>query len=1245
MSQAAAAAAAAAAAPEPSDLVQLDQTVLGSSDGASVIATALQRRFAAQQYSTWAAESLVVVNPFSDATGYTNAAIAVGRNKPLSKRAIALQQGGLCRSGGKPSVAAAAEQALRSALQSGESGLVVMRGQAGSGKSRAAEAVISHLIRRCATPRIDYAKRMEQVEIVFAAFCNARTPNNPDSTRVARFTDISFTNRTHSQAGASVHIYLLDTWRVADTFAFREHNFHIFYYMVVGMGAKLPGRALASHISTFRYLHQDAHTQNSLDVAAFRFRELTSALEALGIPASEQDEVFAVLAAILYLGELKFVPSEAAGTGSASSIALARIDNEAGTVPSSLIASLLHIQRQRLDDILLFAPASSAAPSAAGAAMAARSAANSLRPMTVEQCSANRDGIARSLYERLVAWILYRVNATIAPRPQRPDDREKVLSVGVFDMFGFAAPNMCRFQHLSVNMANETLRHLFVETAFGMEQADIQALNWEPLHINFIPNEQCVAFFLGRPSGLLAMIDHASLATSTTSAGFVSDLDRASGTHACYVKKAGVKPCFGIVHYVGTVFYDAASCIIVNRDYSLPQFLNLLHDSDSSTVQQLGRIAVASSGSLKMNVRGHEAAALNNVGRYRASLRQLINRASSQSVSFVHCIGANASGTHAQFDTSFVQGQVMAMSLLELTWSRKFGYPGRYQHDRFLARFGILNRQPVNQSVVPIDACRALVQRFGLSTAHVAQDMVLLKLADMDKLEAAWVRLNKAALLFQRVLRRPIFRRNLNIARATKRNAETDSFVTSKGPSRPKPQLADGVVDKPDALSIEDLGLRDYEEIESDASDDEYEEQAAADEAELVKLGLDPISSAPRPKRTWSTSKTGSSETLNTRTQRNIRALITGLQVEAPVAHRPPVPLRRPGSNKPETAPPLPPRNASTSGPGSADSITGELNAPNVYEGSPHATPHAPVLHRVSPPSVAPRGPSPPTPTSLSSNAPNKAADTGFGDGASRASFRRQPSIPPATHSRPESPSLAATAAGGSIGATAVTLNTPVGLVEFPTGYHGSISGSQAEALLANQPVGTYVLRDSSSGNNWSISLKATSRVKQFHVVCASPGQFSLKGFSVFYPTIGLLLEQLARVPFTEDGELLGRPLPGPHDNRAGNTVPPPRSVPEFAHEAPRSRPGSATGSTPPPILTSRRPVSSVMAQPSANATQISALQQQLQAIDDRERSAMQAKIRGQLSVAEMGVQLAEFAKQRQQLKMTILELEASGSR
>ena len=109
--------------------------------------------------------------------------------------------------------------------------------------------------------------------------------------------------------GALVQKYLLEKTRICFQ-AKNERNYHVFYHLLVGSS---PQEKHALHLhapSTYRYLNQSDY--GGLDEAdeSYELSRLKQSMEMVGFCSETQRRVFAVLSAVLHIGNVEFQPKK-----------------------------------------------------------------------------------------------------------------------------------------------------------------------------------------------------------------------------------------------------------------------------------------------------------------------------------------------------------------------------------------------------------------------------------------------------------------------------------------------------------------------------------------------------------------------------------------------------------------------------------------------------------------------------------------------------------------------------------------------------------------------------------------------------------------------------------------------------------------------------------------------------------------------------------------------------------------------
>lgn|SRR5690606_10957367 len=99
--------------------------------------------------------------------------------------------------------------------------------------------------------------------------------------------------------------YLLETTRVVHQNT-NERNFHIFYQLLSNKEARF--KYSLSDIDSYNYVNHSGCTVVPGVNDAQEFEETRKSMEVIGLSEEERESVFATIAAILHLGNVKITP-------------------------------------------------------------------------------------------------------------------------------------------------------------------------------------------------------------------------------------------------------------------------------------------------------------------------------------------------------------------------------------------------------------------------------------------------------------------------------------------------------------------------------------------------------------------------------------------------------------------------------------------------------------------------------------------------------------------------------------------------------------------------------------------------------------------------------------------------------------------------------------------------------------------------------------------------------------------------
>ncbi|RMZ56348.1 hypothetical protein APUTEX25_004705, partial [Auxenochlorella protothecoides] len=687
-----------------------------------------------------------------------------------------------------PHVYAVADSAYRQMRREGRSQSILVSGESGAGKTETSKLIMQYLAwmggyRAESAPTNGSIRSVEQQVLesnpLLEAFGNAKTSRNDNSSRFGKFTEIQFGRdgritglkhaacgqqglalacgylwRVHGASpaslnkipfptlphprpdhvfsGAAIRTYLLERSRVVAV-ASPERNYHVFYQLCGGADEAEAARLRLGPARGFRYLNQsDCHELAGVSDAE-EYRRTRRAMTLVGIDAASQDAVFAVVAAVLHLGNVAFVPGDGGDGSAVAEPAWAHLEAAAallGVDAAGLARALTTRTRQTPDGPIV-------------------------SPLDVGAASDNRDSLAKTAYSRLFDWLVGAVNASIG------QDAGAASLIGVLDIYGFEQFASNDFEQFCINLANEKLQQHFNAHVFKQEQAEYEreAIAWS--YIEFVDNQDVLDLVEAR-LGILDLLDEACRFPQATHADLAAKLYAAPGVagSARFSKPRLAPTDFTIQHYAGAVTYRTQNFLAKNRDFVVAEHQALLGASGSAFVRALfpGDAVPGASGT--PGAGASSGYRFSSVGsQFKKQLAELMEALRAMEPHYVRCIKPNGANRPARFENTNVLHQLRCGGVLEAVRISCAGYPTKLPYDAFADHFWPLAVD--SPGLGDAELARLVVQRhldpagaqFGTTKLFLRAG----KMAELDRVRTD--RLNAAATAIQTHVRAWLARR------------------------------------------------------------------------------------------------------------------------------------------------------------------------------------------------------------------------------------------------------------------------------------------------------------------------------------------------------------------------------------------------------------------------------------------------------------------------------------------------------
>ncbi|KAF4089449.1 hypothetical protein AMELA_G00066160 [Ameiurus melas] len=547
----------------------------------------LRCRFYRNQIYTYASNILITVNPFKFLPIYNPKYLQRYENCILGNE--------------DPHIFAIADAAFRAMLNKRTNQCIVISGESGSGKTQSTNFLIhclTTLSRKGCTSGVE--RTILGAGPVLEAFGNAKTTYNDNSSRFGKFIQVNFLEGGIVR-GATIEKYLLEKCRLVSRKS-RERNYHVFYYLLVGASQEEKEEFKLLEPENYHYLKQDQADVDDVAEIQCEFKRLQQAMEMVGFLPATKKQMFSVLSAILYLGNVTFEP---------------RADGDGVTVgPADVLKTLSDLLKVR-EDLLIEALTQRKAKTVND---------DLVLRYSINEAITARDSMAKSLYSSLFDWIVLRINHALL---NKRDMEEAVpcLSIGVLDIFGFEDFKTNSFEQFCINYANEQLHNYFNQNIFLLEQEEYvsEGISWSS--VSYTDNVGCINLISKKPTGLLYLLDEESSLSHATDNTLLEKFKRQHQENPYFVPTLVLEPAFVIRHYAGKVKYQIKDFRAKNTDHMRPDIVAVLRSSKRGYLRRLissDPVAVFRWGVLRATVRA--VYAIKGAGQRRATERPVTVR-------------------------------------------------------------------------------------------------------------------------------------------------------------------------------------------------------------------------------------------------------------------------------------------------------------------------------------------------------------------------------------------------------------------------------------------------------------------------------------------------------------------------------------------------------------------------------------------------------------------------------------------
>ncbi|KAL0886712.1 hypothetical protein Bca101_010695 [Brassica carinata] len=431
--------------------------------------------------------------------------------------------------------------------------------------------------------------------------------------------------------------------------------------------------------SEYTYLNQsDCLTIDRVDDAQ-KFRKLLEAFDIVQIPKEHQDRVFALLAAVLWLGNVSFRVTDN--------------ENHVEVVADEAVTNAAMLMGCNSEELMVVL---STRKLQAGTDCISKK-------LTLRQATNMRDGIAKFIYASLFDWLVEQINIALEVGKSLTG-----RSISILDIYGFESFKNNSFEQFCINYANERLQQHFNRHLFKLEQEEYEEDGIDWTKVEFVDNQECLDLIEKKPIGLLTLLDEESNFPKATDLTFANKLKQHLKTNSCFKGERG--RAFRVNHYAGEVLYDTNGFLEKNRDPLPADLINLLSSCDCQLLKLF---------STKMRGKSQKPLMLSDstnqtVGtKFKGQLFKLMNKLENTSPHFIRCIKPNSKQLPRVYEEDLVLQQLRCCGVLEVVRISRSGYPTRLTHQEFAGRYGfLLSDKKVSQD--PLSVSIAVLKEYDV---------------------------------------------------------------------------------------------------------------------------------------------------------------------------------------------------------------------------------------------------------------------------------------------------------------------------------------------------------------------------------------------------------------------------------------------------------------------------------------------------------------------------------------------------
>ncbi len=308
------------------------------------------------------------------------------------------------------------------------------------------------------------------------------------------------------------------------------------------------------------------------------------------------------------------------------------------------------------------------------------------RFVSIEDAHNSINSMSKAIYSKMFDWIIRKINSAISDKEKSEKEKDRLLNIGVLDIFGFEIFENNSFEQLCINYANERLQQFFNNSIFKLEQEEYikEKIDWSK--VQFKDNKDIVELIDNPSKSIFSLLDSESLLKSTNDIKFRDNVYKHLNENQHLISEKGSCSIL-IQHYAGRVEYTVNQFIEKNNDQLNPDICEALENSKNKLIKLLFKKKEDPKDKGKKDAGPNKIQTDSLSKQFKKQLDELLKMLNLSNPRYVKCIKPNTQKKHGIFESIDVNRQLLSAGVLESIKIRKQGYSVRRTKEEFVRRY------------------------------------------------------------------------------------------------------------------------------------------------------------------------------------------------------------------------------------------------------------------------------------------------------------------------------------------------------------------------------------------------------------------------------------------------------------------------------------------------------------------------------------------------------------------------------